>query len=75
MCPLSWRLAALGVIGLSSTEFTVGGRNSLVVYGEHDLGECYSRFGAEVSALAVVCHTCEVGLALGGTSGGGGITV
>lgn len=75
VCPLSQRLAALGVTGLSSTEFTVGGRNSLVVHGEHVLGECYSQFGAEASALAAVCRTCEVGLTLGDSSGGGAITV
>lgn len=51
VCPSYWRLAALG---LSSTEFTVAGRNSLVVHGEHVLGECYSQFGAEASALAIL---------------------
>lgn len=72
MCPSSWRLAALGP---PSTEFTVGGKSSLAVHGVHVLGECYSLFGGEISALAAVFHTCEVGLALGHTSGGGGITV
>lgn len=58
VCPSSWRLAALGSPG---TEFTMGGRSSLVVHEKHVLGECYSQFGAKISALAVVCHTCEAG--------------
>lgn len=37
------------------------------------LGEWYLQIRAEVSALAVVWHSCEVGWARGDTSGGEGI--
>ena len=72
VCTSSWRLAALW---WPSSKFTGGSGSCLTGDGEHVLGECCSQLGAEVSALAVVCHTCEVGWALEDTSGGGGITL
>lgn len=72
VCSSSWRLAPLGVTGLSSTEFTE--RQELPGCPCGACSGC-SQFEAEISALAAVFHTCEVGLALGDTLGGGGIIV